>query len=101
MNFCPKKGLTHFVLSDIIITVPTKGQGGEMMDKYLFLKKMESAGYNTQKELALHLNISEKVLSNHLNGITKLSTEDVAKYCKELNITDSNDVVSIFLPKVS
>lgn len=69
------------------------------MDKYLFLKKMQQAGFSTQKDFAKHLNISDKVLSNHLNGITKVSTEDVAKYCKALNITESKEIVSIFLQK--
>lgn len=68
------------------------------MDKYLFLKKMERAGFSTQKDFANYLNISEKVLSNHINGVTKLGTEDVARYCKALSITESEEIVSIFLP---
>lgn len=71
------------------------------MDKYLFLSEMKKAGYKSQKSFAKKLGISEKVLSNHLNGITKVSTEEAARYCEALNIRDETKVIQIFLSRVS
>ncbi len=71
------------------------------MDKYLFLSEMNRAGYSTQESLAKKLGVSYKTVNNHINGITKVSTEEAVKYCNVLGIYDDHKIVQIFLPNVS
>lgn len=66
------------------------------MDKYIFLREMENAGFKTQREFAKYVGISYKTLNNHLNGITKVSTEDATRYCNALKIHDDDKIVRIF-----
>lgn len=71
------------------------------MDKYLFLREMNRVGFESQKKFAEYIGVSEKTLNNHLNNITKVNTEDAAKYCKALKIEDSEKIVRIFLHSMS
>ena len=75
---------------------PQKGTGGDKVDKYLFLREMNRVGFESQKKFAEYIGVSEKTLNNHLNNITKVNTEDAAKYCKALKIEDSEKIVRIF-----
>lgn len=71
------------------------------MNKFLFLQAMYNAGYKNQKDFANAIGVTHKVLSNQLNGITKVSTESAALYCDYLGISDEETIVEIFLPPVS
>lgn len=66
------------------------------MDKYLFLRTMENAGYENQKSFAKEIGIPYKKLNNQLNGKSIVSTEDAARYCRALGINDNDSIVSIF-----
>ena len=71
------------------------------MNKFLFLSEMENAGFNSQRSFAKKANISYKVLCNHINGVTKVSTDDVVRYCNTLNLKDPSKIINIFLCDLS
>ena len=71
------------------------------MNKFLFLSEMENAGFNSQRSFAKKANTSYKVLCNHINGVTKVSTDDVVRYCNTLNLKDPSKIINIFLCDLS
>lgn len=70
------------------------------MNKFLFLNEMNNAGFDSQKNFCKIANTSYKVLGNHLNGVTKVSTEDVVRYCNALKLKDPTKIISIFLEEL-
>lgn len=66
------------------------------MDKFLFMKKMASAGY-TQRSYAEKAGISKNTLNAKINGKSKIDTMFIAQACDLLHIVDPVEKVEIFL----
>ena len=67
-----------------------------MVNSNLLKGKMIAAGYNQQR-LAPVVKMSVNSLNAKINGRKKFDTEEIARICEALGITDSKDKCDIFL----
>lgn len=73
-------------------------EGGEVSEtnKWRFIERMKKAGY-TQGDIAQHLGTHKNTISNKLNGRSEFTIPEIKKLCVLLNITESNDIMEIFI----
>ena len=67
-----------------------------MVNANLLKGKIVTAGFN-QKSLAKEVDMSINSLNAKINGRKKFDTEEIAKICSTLGITDPNEKCNIFL----
>lgn len=71
-----------------------------MVDKRKLMGRIVAAGHS-QSSLAEAIKVSKNTLNAKINGKAVFNTDEVARICDELGITDDREKVLIFLTKSS